>query len=202
MRDRRQEIIIRSREMFSQRSFYAVSMEDITRSLGMGKSTMYHYFSTKQDLWNAVIKDTIGGLYSFVMKQVIAEEPFEIQIYQLVSSILTYFEGNRDGFVLLLREKMDFLDLEAIRRQFDGEFWAEYDRFIGHFRGMIVAGQRAGQFVFLDPNLILANIFGTINAAALSVVVTEPERSLTDLIEGCYQVIMGGIFVPEIKRDR
>lgn len=202
MRDRRQEIIVRSREMFSQRSFYAVSMEDITRSLGMGKSTMYHYFSTKQDLWNAVIKDTIGGLYSFVMNQVIAEEPFEIQIYQLVSSILTYFEGNRDGFMLLLRERMDFLDLEAIRRQFDGEFWAEYDRFISHFRGMIVAGQNAGQFVFVDPSLILANIFGTINAAALSVVVTEPERSLADLIEGCYQVIMGGIFVPEIKQDK
>ncbi|NMB13330.1 MAG: helix-turn-helix transcriptional regulator, partial [Firmicutes bacterium] len=36
MRNRRQEILSKAREMFSQRSFHAVSLEDITRSLGMG----------------------------------------------------------------------------------------------------------------------------------------------------------------------
>ena len=193
MRNRRQEILNRAREMFSRRSFHAVSMEDITRSMGMGKSTMYHYFATKQELWKAVIKDTVGGLYRFVLTHVVADESYDTQIFQLVSSILTYFEGNRDGFMLLLRERMDFLDLEAIKQQLDTEFWAEYDRFIDHFRGMIVAGQSMGLFVSVDPNLILANIFGTINAAALSAVVTEPDRDLTELIDGCYQVIMGGI---------
>lgn len=195
MIDRRQEIIIRSREMFSQKSFHAVSMEDISRSLGMGKSTMYHYFSTKQELWNAVIKDTIAGLYNSVANEINANDPYEKQIYLLVSSTLTYFEENRNDFLLLLREKMDFLDLEAIKKQLDVEFWTEYGRFVDHFRDMIMAGQAEGLFVPVDPSLILANIFGTINAVVLAVVVTNPTQDLTGLIDGCYQVITSGIFV-------
>ncbi|NLK08991.1 MAG: TetR/AcrR family transcriptional regulator [Firmicutes bacterium] len=202
MGNRRQEILSKAREMFSRRSFHAVSMEDITRSLGMGKSTMYHYFATKQELWKAVIKDTVGGLYRFVLAQVMADESYDTQIFQLVSSILTYFEDNRDDFMVLLRERMDFLDLEAIKEQLDPEFWAEYDRFIDHFRAMIIAGQSVGLFVSVDPNLILANIFGTINTAALSRVISEPDRELTELIDGCYQVIMGGIAAPETNQKK
>lgn len=195
MRNRRQEILSKAREMFSQRSFHAVSLEDITRSLGMGKSTMYHYFATKHELWTEVVKDTVGGLYRFVLTHVAADESYDTQIFQLVSSILTYFEGNRDGFLLLLRERMDFLDLATIKEQFDTQFWAEYDRFMNHFRGTIEAGQQAGSFAAVDPTVILASIFGTINAAALSTVVNSPEKNLTDLIDGCYEVIMGGILV-------
>jgi AcrR family transcriptional regulator len=202
MRNRRQEILNRAREMFSRRSFHAVSLEDITRSLGMGKSTMYHYFANKQELWKEVIKDTVAGLYRFVLTHVVADESYDTQIFQLVSSILTYFEDNRDGFLLLLRERMDFLDLESIKQQLDTDFWAEYDRFIDHFRSTIVAGQDKGRFAAVDPNVILASIFGTINTAALSAVVTEPNKDLTELIDGCYKVIMGGITASEIWGDK
>lgn len=146
MRNRRQEIVNKARELFSQRSFHAVSLEDITRSLGMGKSTMYHYFATKHELWSEVIKDTVAGLYRCVLTHVTADESYDTQIFQLVSAILTYFEDNRDSFLLLLRERMDFLDLEEIRQQFDTQFWAEYDRFMDHFRSTIEAGQRTGGF--------------------------------------------------------
>ena len=191
MCNRRQEIVNQARQMFSQRSFHAVSLEDITRSLGMGKSTMYHYFATKHELWKEVVRDTVGGLYRFVLTNVKADESYDTQIFQLVSAILTYFDSNRDGFLLLLREKMDFLDLVAFREQLD----TQYDRFMDHFRSTIEAGQKAGTFAPVDPTVILASIFGTINAAALSTVVAHPEKELTDLIDGCYQVIMGGINV-------
>ena len=202
MRNRRQEILSKAREMFSQRSFHAVSLEDITRSLGMGKSTMYHYFATKHELWTEVVKDTVAGLYRFVLTHVTADESYDTQIFQLVSSILTYFETNRDGFLLLLRERMDFLDLEDIREQLDTQFWAEYDRFMDYFRSTIEAGQEAGSFAPVDPTVILASIFGTINAAALSTVVNTPEKNLTDLIDGCYEVIMGGIFAPKSASEK
>jgi len=197
MCNRRQEIVNQARQMFSERSFHAVSLEDITRSLGMGKSTMYHYFATKHELWKEVVRDTVGGLYRFVLTHVKADESYDTQIFQLVSAILTYFDKNRDSFLLLLRERMDFLDLVAIREQLDTQFWAEYDRFMDHFRSTIEAGQKAGTFAPVDPTVILASVFGTINAAALSTVVAHPERELTDLIDGCYQVIMGGINAPE-----
>lgn len=203
MSNRRQEILRKAREMFSQRSFHAVSLEDITRSLGMGKSTMYHYFATKHELWTEVVKETVGGLYRFVLNHIVADESYDTQIFQLVSSILTYFENNRNDFLLLLRERMDFLDLGTLREQLDDQFWAEYDRFVDHFRDTIEAGQRAGSFAPIDPTVILASIFGTINAAALSTVVTNPDRSLTELIDGCYAVIMGGIIAPgEASRKR
>jgi TetR/AcrR family transcriptional regulator len=191
--NRRQEILDKAKEMFSQRGFHAVSLEDISRSLEMGKSTIYHYFPSKHELWAEVLKDTVAGLYHYVLAKVNHQDPYHEQIRDLVSAILTYFEANRQSFLLLLRERLDFLDLETIKEQFDARFRAEYDQFAEHFRSTVDAGKKAGVLADVDASIILACIFGTINTVVLATVVHDPDRNLTELVDDCYLVIMNGI---------
>ena len=48
-------IIINSLKLFRQQSFHNTSMEDIAKSCGMLKGSLYHYFKSKEDLMSKVI---------------------------------------------------------------------------------------------------------------------------------------------------
>ena len=191
--NRRQDILEKARKFFSEKSFHAVSLEDISRSLGMGKSTMYHYFPTKQDLITEVLKESASELYKRVYNQIDRSKPIKEQIKNLVAAVLQYYEENEETFLLIYRERLDFLNLEEIKNQFNTKFKSEYDQFMDHFYTMIEQGKKEGYLVDVDPSIILANIFGTINVVTLRAISRRSKVKLTDMIDDCYKVIVHGI---------
>ncbi len=54
-----QEILQAAREIFSKFGLKKSTMEDVARSIGKGKSTLYYYYSGKNELFEAVIKDEL-----------------------------------------------------------------------------------------------------------------------------------------------
>lgn len=51
-----QHIILQSLILFRQRSFHSTSMSDIAKACGILKGSLYHYFSSKEDLMEKVIR--------------------------------------------------------------------------------------------------------------------------------------------------
>lgn len=57
--ERREEIIKAARELFHSREYEKATMQDLMKTLNIAKGTIYHYFSSKEDLLEAVVKDLI-----------------------------------------------------------------------------------------------------------------------------------------------
>lgn len=55
-RERYEEIIKAAGEIFSKKGFHRARMEEIARSAGIGKGTVYEYFKSKKHLFVEVIK--------------------------------------------------------------------------------------------------------------------------------------------------
>lgn len=53
----RTEIIDTARNLFQKYGFSKTSMEDIAKAMGKGKSTLYYYFKSKEDVFIAVLSD-------------------------------------------------------------------------------------------------------------------------------------------------
>jgi TetR/AcrR family transcriptional repressor of nem operon len=51
-----QYIIIQSLKLFRQRSFHSTSMSDIAKTCGILKGSLYHYFRSKEELMEKVIR--------------------------------------------------------------------------------------------------------------------------------------------------
>ncbi len=51
----REEILKEARNLFQQFGLKKTTMEDIARSIGKGKSTLYYYYSNKEEIFDAVI---------------------------------------------------------------------------------------------------------------------------------------------------
>jgi AcrR family transcriptional regulator len=60
-RDRREDILQASLQLFAARGFHGTSMRDIARQADIAEGLIYHYFASKRDLFRAIIDE-----YSFL----------------------------------------------------------------------------------------------------------------------------------------
>lgn len=195
MSNRRREILDKASEMFSRWSYHKVSLEDISSSLGIGKSTMYHYFRTKEELFTEVIQENMEKLLNHVYYSLDDTKPFATQLKNLVYLTLQFFSENRDVILLLVREKLDFVNISTMKDEFEGKWKTYYDEFYNRFSSNLEKAKANGEVLPVDTTLLLANIFGTIIAVSLDYTLNHPEKDLKDIQEDCYRVILKGIVV-------
>lgn len=75
--DRPGEIIAAALEVFSEGGFAATRLEDVAKRAGLSKGALYLYFETKEDLFRAVVGETVGANLAHLEKAVQADLPFE-----------------------------------------------------------------------------------------------------------------------------
>lgn len=57
--ERREEIIAAARELFQSKDYEKTTMRDVMEKLGIAKGTIYHYFSSKEELLEAVVEHIV-----------------------------------------------------------------------------------------------------------------------------------------------
>jgi len=65
-----QEIITGARNLFEKFGLKKTTMEDIAREIGKGKSSLYYYFPSKYEIFEAVVDQEITELFSLAQKAV------------------------------------------------------------------------------------------------------------------------------------
>ncbi len=65
-----QSIIDAAKKLMQQYGLSKTTMEDIAREAGKGKSTLYHYFKSKEEIFDAVINLEMDELFHSVKKAV------------------------------------------------------------------------------------------------------------------------------------
>ena len=66
---RREEIIEMSQKLFLQGDYESTTMNQIIQELKIAKGTVYHYFSSKDDLLDAVVDDFVDRYIESVQVQ-------------------------------------------------------------------------------------------------------------------------------------
>ena len=56
---RPQELLAAALDLFVERGFAATRLDDVARAAGVSKGTLYLYFSSKEDLFKAVVRESI-----------------------------------------------------------------------------------------------------------------------------------------------
>jgi AcrR family transcriptional regulator len=59
--DRMRAIRVAALDVFSAKGFAAARLEDVAGAAGVAKGTIYLYFKSKEDLFEAIVKTTIGA---------------------------------------------------------------------------------------------------------------------------------------------
>jgi AcrR family transcriptional regulator len=88
--DRPRELCAAALEVFAEKGFAAARLDEIARRAGVSKGTLYLYFKDKDDLFRAVVRDTIAPNITTIRDSLMdADMPFA----ELVRTLLSRFAG-------------------------------------------------------------------------------------------------------------
>ena len=68
------EIMDSAKKLFQQYGLHKTTMEDIARAAGKGKSTLYYYLKSKDEIFDKVVLEEMGDLFDSVKDKVDQEE--------------------------------------------------------------------------------------------------------------------------------
>jgi len=83
----REESITAAQKLFQQYGLHKTTMEDIAKAMGRGKSTLYYYYKSKEEIFDAVIMREIDEVFkktrNAIDKVITAED--KIKVYFSIS---------------------------------------------------------------------------------------------------------------------
>jgi AcrR family transcriptional regulator len=98
---RREQLVALGGEIFSERPFDEVSIDDIAAAAGISKGLLYHYFPSKRDFYVAVVREAADEM------QVVTDAPADLPAIERLSAgldrYLEYVETHARGFATVLR---------------------------------------------------------------------------------------------------
>lgn len=98
---RREQLVALGGEMFSERPFDDVSIDDIAAAAGISKGLLYHYFPSKRDFYIAVVRHSADEM------QIVTETDPDLPPLERLSAgldrYLEYVETHARGYATVLR---------------------------------------------------------------------------------------------------
>lgn len=113
-REKLQAILDAAFEVFSAKGYAATRLDEVAARAGVGKGTIYLYVSSKQELFEAMIRNSFTSSFDMLEMATMAEG---LSVEQLISIFLEWFSveviatRRREILWLILREANQFPEL-------------------------------------------------------------------------------------------
>jgi len=181
---RRHEIFGATVHLFFEKGFRETSMREIAESAGMGKSSLYDYFKTKDEILLWAVEDELLDLT--VAAQAIVSQPTPAieRLRQVMKIHLDYLVSSKE-FYLKLSFEVQRLDIESQKR-----IQVKRHAYQDMIRKLIDAGIREGTFRPVD-SLLVTRIL--ITALTPTVFTSRPTGTPQEMLQEAFDVIMKGI---------
>lgn len=139
--DRREEIIAVAQDLIAQRGFQKTTMELIAQTIGMGKSSLYYYFSKKDDIFAEIIRRDSYQFKQELQQAVAGEESLKAKVQAFMVARIRHLVQLAELYSTLVDE---YLDLYSFVEEIRDEFWLfQVDTIIS----LLKRGKEAGECV-------------------------------------------------------
>jgi len=102
--ERRAQLLEVARKVFGNSGFHAVSMEDVAKEAGITKPILYDHFSSKKDLYLALLDEDLADLHEKVKQALDSPTGNRERIRRSFQAYFDFVDEQADGFRLLMQE--------------------------------------------------------------------------------------------------
>lgn len=93
-------------KLFTSRRFHEITLDDVVKTAGVGKGTVYRHFDSKDDLFFQTAVSGFEALHDLLGRTVATEAPFDQQILSVCREVSGFFERRRPLFRMMQSEAM------------------------------------------------------------------------------------------------
>ncbi len=158
---KRQEILKAAAVVFAKRGFQKTLMEDVAGQAGIGKGTIYRYFSSKDDLYFSILDQTVEDLLTCLSQDLKSKASPEQKLRKMMSDMAGLLITNRSLMVLL--HEIEGSKIKTRHAQFKRNN-ARIDNLVA---GVIADGIRQKLFKTGDPRFMAVQLGFMVKVAVM-----------------------------------
>jgi AcrR family transcriptional regulator len=118
----RKKILITAGQIFSRFGFRKTTMEEVAKALKMGKSSIYYYFSSKEDIFEAVVLYEANILRNELTTAIKSVDSPIVKMEKYVFVRMKSFEKLSNYYNAIFDKNLDHYEfIEKIREKYDRE---------------------------------------------------------------------------------
>lgn len=129
-------------ELFQKNGINKITMEDIAKKVGKGKSTLYYYFKSKEEIFEAIIKSEKEMFFTIIQEAIARERSAteKIKVFQKMRFDMIREKANL--YAILIAETREAMEVQ------NKCYWRKiYDeKEINIFRCILEFGSSIGEF--------------------------------------------------------
>jgi len=184
----KEAILEAAEKVFSEYGFHEAKIYRIADLAGVSVGTIYRFFKSKEELYAEVLRKKLSELQKRVEKN-IKHKPPEKALKAYISTVIDFFEEERDFFTIFMREVGTLSIIDEAR--FNLSDW--YEGYVKKLAKVIERGVKRGIFKEVDPVATVVAISGALKNTVYAQskgFVKLPAEELKELL---YETFISGI---------
>lgn len=103
----REEVITAAQQLFQRYGFAKTTMEDIAKAMGRGKSTLYYYYKSKDDIFKDVIMHETNEVLTAVLEVCEQNGTAQEKLFRYISTLLNKIRTTVSLYEVMKKEFME-----------------------------------------------------------------------------------------------
>jgi len=191
----RARIVKAALDEFSDKGFHYSTIDSIAERAGIAKGTVYRYFKTKEDLFNALKEDTLSEFVELAKNEVSRDEDILEILESVIRTYLGFFEKNSAFFKVIIQEQKDF------GREFSETFINVLIQAFPGLKRSCWKASRAGSLKQMNYFTVFFGIVGFLNGVIQKWLHDGGQSSLLAEAETVKEVLFYGFAVPSDRAN-
>lgn len=182
----RQQVLDAAQMLFERDGYELTSLGSIAAEVGIGRTTLYEYFTDKEDLVATLVEATLPGVIDDLVSSVTTDDRKERFVELAVGMV--DFISNDPVLGLLLHTEVPRMSSEAQQR-----VAIAHQGLSAEFGAVYRAGVEAGVLRMLPPRLVGRFVQDIIMSAARAVIAADdPKAASPEITEAMVTVLLDG----------
>lgn len=179
----RDGILAAAEQIFTERDYQDVQMDDVARASAVGKGTLYRYFRNKRELYLAVTFEGIDRLHRELETVTQAAEPAVQKLERIVRCTLGHFWDRRRFFAFI--HQNEHKPDRDVR-----EWFRQRQRLVELVQGTVDEAIAAGQVRAVDSRIVTEMLFGMLRGVNRY---RTRDDHLDALVDAILDTLMNGV---------
>ena len=185
--EKKEKIISAATSLFSRFGLEKTTMEDIAKAAKKGKSSLYYYFKSKEEVFAEVIKKEIAGLKIAIIEAIEKEDDPYSKFRKFVDSRLNYLNEKADQYTNVKDEHLKHYE-------FIENLTADYSNWeISTIKNIVEYGRDKGLFEVTDLDSISQALFFALKGLEYPWAINLTRKEIEKSVEALVDILLRGI---------
>lgn len=172
--EKQENIIKVATNLFYDKSYHDVTMDEIAEAAGVAKGTLYLYFPSKEKLYLEILESSFDAIESLLQKEIEKNDPAPKKLKKALTIIFSFYMENKEVLKILGRD-----ETHLIREHFElTERW-RISR-IRLYEKIIEKGIKEGTFKNQNINVSALILYGSIGAVMSYYDLSKPAEAVAN----------------------